>query len=76
MHMNRPALYAAQWIIPDTVSVNALIDLALYEQAWWIALRCGKYAHKGVVWADGIRPRTPFEPMLPGAILVDIIIDQ
>ena len=53
MPTNRPALCAERWIIPDTFTVNALIDTVLYEQAWWIAIQCGKHAHKGVVWAEG-----------------------
>ena len=52
MRTNRPVLCAAQWIIPDTESVDALIETVLYEQAWWIAVKCGKHAHRGVVWAD------------------------
>jgi hypothetical protein len=55
MRTNRPAMCAERWIIPDTFSVDALIDAVLYEQAWWIAVQCGKHAHKGVVWAEGTR---------------------
>jgi hypothetical protein len=53
MRTNRPVLCADHWIIPDTESVDALIDVVLTEQAWWIAARCGKHAQCGVIWADG-----------------------
>ena len=53
MRTTRPALCAAQWIIPDTESVDSLIEAVLLEQAWWIAALTGKHAHRGMVWADG-----------------------
>lgn len=53
MRTNRPALCAERWIIPDTVSVEALIDAVLQDQAWLVAAATGKHAHKGIVWAEG-----------------------
>ena len=59
MRTRRPAICAAEWIIPDTEAVDAMIEAVLFEQAWWIAVKSGKFAHRGVVWADGA-PRSKF----------------
>jgi hypothetical protein len=77
MRTSRPMLCAAEWIIPDTESVDALVEAALCEQAWWIALRCGKHAHRGVVWADGHR-RTSGQPSrkLDCSILVQAAVEE
>ena len=53
MRTNRPALCDARWIIPDTESVDALIDAVLVEQAWLVAVATRKYAHGEMVWAEG-----------------------
>ena len=63
MRVMRPALCAAQWIIPDTESVDALIEAVLCEQAWWIAARSGQHAHRGVVWAEGEHRRATKLPL-------------
>jgi hypothetical protein len=77
MRTNRPALCAAQWIIPDTESVDALIEAVLYEQAWWIAVRCGKHAHRGIVWAEGSgRPHKRPKLRDEGNCLLSVVSDQ
>jgi hypothetical protein len=63
MLTRRPAICAAEWIIPDTEAVDAMIEAVLLEQAWWIAVKSGKFAHRGVVWADGApRSKAPKAP--------------
>ena len=59
MPTSRPAFCAERWVIPDTDSVDALVETVLTEQAWWIAVRSGKHAHQGVVWAEGRRGKKP-----------------
>jgi hypothetical protein len=77
MRTNRPALCAARWIIPDTDSIEALIDTVLSEQAWWIAVRCGKHAHRGVVWAEGTGRPNP-QPVRKGVapVVVPVVLED
>ena len=77
MRTNRPALCAARWIIPDTDSVDAMVEAALTEQAWLIALGCGKHAHRGMVWAEGIgRPQVRPRPRETGAVRIPVIAEE
>ena len=43
----------ARWITPDPEAVSHIVTAVLREEAWWTALRCGKYAQTTVIWADG-----------------------
>ena len=77
MRTCRPVLCAAEWIIPDSESVDALIDAALCEQAWWIAIRSGKHAHRGMVWADGARTIAgQYRSRVEARILVQAAVEE
>lgn len=77
MRTDRPALCAERWIIPDTTSVDALVDTVLYEQAWLIAAGCGKHAHRGLVWAEGVgRPNPRPRPKCPAAVVAPVVVEE
>jgi hypothetical protein len=57
--------HVARWITPDPEAVSNIVAAVLREEAWWTALRSGKYAHTSVVWADGAmsEERSSVEPL-------------